>query len=226
MSFRQSLRRHYFRRLAETPRGRAHILLIAAEAEEADEGEIFEQLRTRVSDAKLQKLAERHGADEERHAALFRKRLEDVGFADLPALPGSLKLIRRINAEVGLFERGIRTDEDVMLAYAMLLVIEERGTEQFPELAQALRPHDEESANLFERVAADEARHVKYCEAIGPRYAPDRATWERTVATCRAVESRALDAIGAADMAYTLSHGVVRAPRVARWAARAFAPAA
>jgi hypothetical protein len=104
---------------------------------------------------------------------------------------------------------GIATRDDVMNIYAMMLAIEERGVERFPLFgAEFRRIGDRETADTFDRVTQDERRHTKYCRAIGRRYAPDDATWERAVTKYRAIEERAFRGWGFAVFVYAVKNGL------------------
>jgi hypothetical protein len=129
-------------------------------------------------------------------------------------------LVRRIarKAEDG-FAAGIcagsaeRIDsrQDLMNTYAMLLVIEERALKQFPLFAELFRAVGEaQTAEVFEQVAADERRHVKFCQAMGRRYAPDAASWQQAVARFRRIEAEAFRAVGLATIADALAHDLLR----------------
>ena len=198
----------FLHRLAATPAGREHMLSIAVEAEEGDEGHIFDQLADRVDDPKLRSLVIRHRDDEVRHAQLYRDCLARLGF-ELQPIPDELKLIKHIATTTGGLEHGVRTSDDVVATYAMLHAIEERGVEQFPLIAEAFRSVDPETADVYLRVTRDERGHVRYCDTIGRHYAPDDATWEFIVAHARTLETAAFEAVTDADRRYCVERGWV-----------------
>jgi hypothetical protein len=217
MNLEMSIGRSFLRSLVSHPAGRAHVLSLMVAAEEGDEAGVFDQLARKADDPELEKLVKRHKEDEERHASLYRACLARNGF-EPQAIPDALLIIRQVGREAGgAFAagldmgsaHGIATREDVMNTYALLLAIEERGVQRFPLIgAEFRRIGDHETADTFERVTEDERRHTLYCKAIGRRYAPDDATWERAVAKYRAVEDRAFKRVGWATMAYAVKTGL------------------
>jgi len=124
--------------------------------------------------------------------------------------PLNSRCSRQIADGSGGFERGVHTAEDVVATYAMLFVIEKRGVEQFPFLAEAFRAVDPQTADTYERVARDERGHVRFCETIGRHYAADEETWQSAVARARVLEESAFMAVGAANLAYCAERGWVQ----------------
>ena len=218
MSLEMSIGRAFVRSLVSHPAGRAHILSLMVAAEEGDEAGVFDQLMRKADDPELEKLVRRHKEDEARHAAMYRACLARHGLAMQP-VPDALMVIREVGREAGgafaagvdaASADGIVTRRDVMNTYALLLAIEERGVQRFPLIgAEFRRIGDHETADTFDRVTEDERRHTKYCRAIGRRYAPDDATWERAVANYAAIEARAFARVGSAGIAYALEHRLV-----------------
>ena len=90
MRMTDKLTRLYIESLFATHRGRAHVLNQAAEAEDSDEGQVFEQLLTQVDDPRLHKLIQRHAADEKKHAELFRECVKRQGVE-----PGPVAEVRK-----------------------------------------------------------------------------------------------------------------------------------
>lgn len=220
MNLRNRISLRFMRRLTATPAGRAHMLSQVADAEGSDEAAIFDRALSRVDDPHLRKLVEKHKADEERHERLFRARLAATNITP-PPVPDELKLIHRLDAATGGFlGKPIVDGVGVMQAYALLQVIEERAISQFALMEQAFRPVDPESADTFAAVARDEERHLKYCEAIGRRYAPDEATRVSTVRRFRRIEEEAFQANGAANLRYVFARGYIVASPIARFAWR------
>ena len=203
-------RTEFLAELVTTPAGRRHMLSIAVDAEEGDEGHIFDQLADCVDDPKLRRLVVRHRDDEVRHAGLFRGCLDRLGFEHQP-IPDDVKIIRQIAKAVGGSGRGVQTVDDVVATYAMLLAIEERGVEQFPLIADAFRAVDPETSEVYLRVARDERGHVRYCETIGRHYAGDDDVWQQVVAATRALEAAAFEATSIANVNYCIERGWVHA---------------
>jgi hypothetical protein len=216
MSLDERIGRRYFRSLLARPEGRAHILSLLVISEEGDEGGVFDELARRADDEDLAKVVRRHKADEERHAGLFRECLARNGLA-LEELPDELLIVKQVAKDTGA--KPIETRTDVMNTYALLLAIEKRGVERFPVIAAAFREAgDAATADVVDQVTADECRHVKYCAAIGRRYANDDAEWSRAVATYAAVEARAFNRVRVAGIAYTLKRGLVWQSLLGRFA--------
>ncbi len=203
------IRNAFLQQLVATSDGRQHMLSVSVDAEEGDEGGIFEQLAEVVDDPQLRQLVERHREDEVRHAQLFRACLSRLGLEKVP-VPDELKIIRQIADAVGGGRQGVRGANDVMMTYALLRAIEERGVEQFPLIADAFRRVDPETADVYMSVARDERGHVRYCEQIGRHYAPDQATWEQALTDARALEAAAFTRAGLANLAYCGERGWVR----------------
>jgi rubrerythrin len=87
--------------------------------------------------------------------------------------------------------------------------------------AEFRRLGDHETADVFDRVAKDEARHVRYCKAIGRRYAEDDAQWAHAVETFARIEDRAFKAVGVTTIAHALETGLLSESRVAKGLGRA-----
>ncbi len=199
----------FMKQMLQNPKGRSHFLTQVADAENNDEGAVFAALLERAKhDEALHKLVARHAADEERHAELLNARALATGLPR-PTVPDGLKILRRLDEALGggFFAKPIQTDEDVMRAYLLLQVIEERAVTQFPLFKEALRELDPESAEVFEQIEADEVRHLKYCQAIARRYAPSEELHEKTLQHFREVESRVFSENSVRNMTYALDHG-------------------
>jgi len=213
MNLAERLTERFVDKLASSPRGRAHVLHQAADAEDSDEGELFRRLLSYVEDEELARMIRRHEADEKEHARLFRACVARQGFAP-PPVPEHLKLLHRIDHALGR-KAGeapkIESREDVMRTYLVLQVIEERATNQFELFERNFRRHDAESADVFARVIKDEERHLRYCHAIARRYAPDPETHARVLAELRTIEARCCSENSRANLVYVLEHGIVDA---------------
>jgi rubrerythrin len=205
----EEVRVAFLEQLVASEAGRRHLLSISVEAEEGDESGIFDQLADAVDDPKLRRLVVRHRDDEVRHAGLFRGCLDRLGLEQEP-VPDELKIIREIAKAAEGRDVGVRTADDVVRTCAVLQAIEERGVEQFPLIADAFRPADPETADVYLRVARDERGHVRYCEQIGRHYARDAAAWEGMLEVARAVESAAFATVGQASLRYCSERGLVQ----------------
>lgn len=216
----------FMTRLVANPRGRAFILSLMAEAEEADEAGVFDALLERVDDPTLHKMVRRHVDDEARHAKLLRERVRAVGVAP-PPVPRALSVVDRINRALGNLGEGfVENQRSVMEAYVLLEVVEERAVEQFPRIAAALDAVDPVSAEVVREIWKDEKRHVLYARAIGEKYAPDAETLAKTRSKFRVVEQRAFDENGGDVLRYALEQNLLELPFVERLMWRAMAAAA
>ncbi len=189
MALLETLERSFLSHLVATPKGRAHLLNQVADAESNGESKVFDSALALVDDEAIRKLIARHARDEVEHAKMFEDRRDAQGF-DVGAAPEHLRLIVRLDKKLGgFFERGVRTRRDVMDAYLMLQVVEERACTQFPKFADAFRATDPVTARVFDEVGKDEERHLKYCRAIAKQYAPSHAIHMLTLAEMRANEA-------------------------------------
>ncbi|HEX6836233.1 MAG TPA: ferritin-like domain-containing protein, partial [Polyangia bacterium] len=173
-----------------SPEGRTHLLNQCADAEGNGENGFFEHILAHVDDPALTRMITKHRDDELRHEQLFLAARDKTGF-DVGPVPNELKLIDRLDRAVGhFFAHPIRDRRDIMQAYLMLQVIEERALTQFALFELAFRRVDDETADIIAEIAADEERHLKYCHAISKRYAPDEETRAATLREFRQVEAR------------------------------------
>jgi rubrerythrin len=219
MNFTDRLTLSFMKDLFATPKGRVHFLAQVADAENNDEGAIFEALKKRASDPQLQKMVARHAADEERHARILTERAKAQGLP-IPQIDEDLKLLHQLDKALGgFFFKPIETDEDVMRMYLLLQVIEERAITQFAMFQEGLREVDPESADVFETIEADEERHLKYCHAIARRYAPSDKVHDETLAYFRKVEAKVFAQNSNRNLFNALNKGLldVSAPKKAAW---------
>lgn len=206
-TIRDRLSLAYTRRIVKTPAGRAFILRQLAEAEANGEAAIFDRVLCFVDDPKLQRMIAKHQEDEVRHARLFTEAAARQGVPDEP-VPVELRLIDRLDREAGgLLDRRVEEAKDIMEIYLLLQVIEERGITQFRLLGRAFREVDPQTADLLDAVARDEERHLKYCHAIAPRYAPGPETMAATLAHLRTLEARVFADQMHLSTEYAMDHG-------------------
>src|SRR5579863_9272082 len=198
----------YLSALLSTAEGRRRMLSISVDAEEGDEGGVFDRLAHAVDDPALRRIVLRHRDDEVRHAALFRGCLSRLGL-EKEEIPDALRVIRAIGGSSSATPPPIETAEDIVRTYALLLAIEERGVERFPRIADAFRPHDPETADVYMRVARDERGHVRYCNRIGRHYAASEDAWQDAVSRARALEGAVFAQVGAASAADARARGMV-----------------
>ena len=184
------------------------MLSISVDAEEGDEGGVFDRLAECVDVPALRRIVLRHRDDEVRHAALFRGCLARLGL-EKEELPDSIRVIRQIADDARDRDRRIETADDIVRTYALLLAIEERGVERFPRIAEAFRPHDPETADVYLQIARDERGHVRHCNRIGAHYAGDEARWQEAVGEARAVEAAVFAHVGAATVTDAAERGMI-----------------
>jgi len=200
MNLRERLSVRFIDRVITSEEGRAHLLNQCADAEGNGENGFFDHILAHVDDPSLTKMIAKHRDDEIRHEQLFLAARDKTGIDPGP-VPNELKLIDRLDRAVGgFFAQPIRDRRDVMQAYLMLQVIEERALTQFALFEIAFRDSDPETADVIGGIARDEERHLKYCHAIARRYAPDAKTERETVRELRQLEARCFAENGRANM--------------------------
>src|SRR5688572_15253161 len=136
MTLRECIAAGFLGRILATPEGRAHILHQLADAEGNGENGFFESLLARVDDPVLARLVRKHKEDELRHEQLFLARARAQG-VPLAPLPAEVKYVERVFAATGFENQPIDTRDDLVEAYALLQVIEERSVTQFAEMEKA-----------------------------------------------------------------------------------------
>lgn len=198
----------FLRSLLATPAGREYMLSIAVDAEEGDEGGLFDRIADAVEPPELRRIVLTHRDDEARHAQLYRGCLARNGYTKRD-LPSSLSLIEQLRNGATDPAPPIETADDIVSFYALLLAIEERGVERFPMIADAFERHDPETAETYRRVTRDERGHVRYCERIGRHYATSIEAWDAAVAAARQIEAEAFVRAGMAQVSYCAEQGLV-----------------
>jgi uncharacterized ferritin-like protein (DUF455 family) len=207
MTLQDTLLLRYFRHVVATPQGRAHVLNQVADAESNGESAVFENMLSLADDPVVAKVVKRHADDEVRHAGLFHDRVRATGIDPGPA-PAHLRLIERVDQKLGGFlHKPVRERRDMMEAYLILQVIEERALTLFPVFVEGFRDVDPETADVFVAVGKDEERHLKYCRAVARRYAPSPAIHAETLREFRRLEGECFVENGRANMDYNFEHG-------------------
>lgn len=197
------------RQMASTAAGRAHLLTLVANSERNDEGRIFAALAKRENDPWLARVVRRHSDDEERHAGLLEARIAANG-SGRPELPASLDLLGLLDTALdGLMSRPISSRDDVMRAYLLLQVLEERAISQLPLFIEAFAEVDPETSAVFEVLLRDEQRHLGYCHAIARKYAPSLAVHDETLTHLRQVEARVFARGTMINLKYVLDRGLL-----------------
>ena len=209
MNLRERLHIRFIDRVITSDEGRAHLLNQCADAEGNGENGFFEHILAHVDDPALQRMIAKHRDDELPHEQLFLAARDKTGIDPGP-VPPHLKLIDRLDRAVGgFFAQPVRDRRDVMQAYLMLQVIEERALTQFALFEVAFRGIDDQTADVIHGIARDEERHLKYCHAIARRYAPDERTQKDTLRELRQLEACAFAENGRANMQHLFDRGWV-----------------
>ncbi len=202
----------FMRRMVSTAADRAHLLTLVANSERNDEGRIFAALERCGNDPWLAQVVRRHSDDEARHAALLEARITANG-AGRPKMPPSLDMLGQLDGALdGLMSRPISTRDEVMRAYLLLQVLEERAVSQLPLFIEAFAEVDPASSAVFTLLLEDERRHLGYCHAIARRYAPSTAVHDATLTHFRQVEARVFGQGTMTNLAFVLQHGLLDGP--------------
>jgi rubrerythrin len=203
----------FLRDLFATARGRAFVLSQAADAESGGEAKLFDVLLEKVHDPDLHRMVKKHREDEIRHAEMYAACAARQG-AKLPEIPPSLKVIDTIDRHltevrdgVSFFDEKVHDDRWIVDGYLFLQVLEERAVEQFGTLAGSLRPFDPRSAAIVTEVAADERRHLLYCDAVTKKYAPDANALAARLDAFRRAEAIAYREHTQKSLEFLLGHG-------------------
>lgn len=206
MNLRERLSMSFLRRVIAKPEGRAHVLRELADAEGNGENGFFEVILAKMDDPQLRRLVEKHKADELRHEQLFLACAERTG-APVEPVPDEVKYVERVYQRTGFYDKPIENGRDIMEAYLLLQAVEERSVIQFALMEQVFREVDPATADVFLVIIKDEERHIKYCDAIARRYAPDEASRVHVLRRMRELEAECFADNGRANMAYTFSRG-------------------
>jgi rubrerythrin len=209
----RTVRRYIF----SQPRSAGFALSSYADAEAGGEGQIFERALLRATDPALSKMIRRHMEDEQRHARLIDERRESLGLESSP-IPAHLKLVDRLSAAAGdVLDAKMDQDSDIARVYALLHVIEERAVEVFERSVTVLTDlGDHESAALFASIGEDEQRHLKYCRAIGRKYAGSDAAYVAMVEDMRIVEASVYAEVSRSFLKHMLTNGMLELPPALR----------
>ena len=209
MNLRKTIAKQFVQALVKTPEGRAHLLNQIAEGEERGEVRFFDLAIDYVEDPRFKKMIDKHRSDEVRHGEMFRACLDRNG-VPVSKVPPHLDMLANLDEALGgVFDNDVTSDEDVMRAFAILQVIEERALDQFGMYAEVFGARgDHETAETFQKVEKDEGVHLKYCRAIGVFHAPSPEAYEAAVAEYREVEARTFRDTQRANVDHILEHGL------------------
>ena len=190
-------RRSVFRRIVAHPEAR-ELLMNSLAVGEADSALDLDRVAEHIADPVLSRRVYRHYAEENRHARLFRKRLEELGFRSHP-LPPELDY-ERAAQRFGMGTPKARLDDptpfsadDLLLFFCGSKAGEERACAEMEGLIAGLDEADPETAALLRVIHADEIRHVSYATAELQRLvsAGRRSEVLSTLRAARRAEARA-----------------------------------
>jgi len=190
-------RRSVFRRILAHPEAR-ELLMNSLAVGEADSALDLDRVAEHIPDAVLSRRVYRHYAEENRHARLFRKRLEGLGYSVHP-LPPELDY-ERAAQRFGMGTPKARLDDptpfstdDLVLFFSGSKAGEERACAEMEGLIAGLGEADPETVSLLRAIHADEIRHVSYATAELQRLAAEgrREDVLRTLRSARRAEARA-----------------------------------
>jgi hypothetical protein len=189
-------RRAFFRRLLADPKAR-ELLMNTLAVGEADSAVDLDRVASHVADDAIARRIYRHYAEEQRHARLLGRRLEELGFEIAP-LPPELDYERYLQR----FHLGTprsRLDDpapfspaDLVLFFCGSIAAEERACEEMTGLVEALG-EDPGTARVLRAICADELRHVSYATEELQRLAAAgrREEVSRALRRARRAEARA-----------------------------------
>ncbi len=189
-------RRSFFSRILANPQAR-ELLLNSLAVGEADSAVDLDRVAAHVSDPPLARKIYRHFAEETKHARLFRRHLEAMGFEVRP-LPPELDyetLVQRF----GMGTPKARLDDprpfdasDLVTFFCGSKAGEERACAEMEGLVDALA-EDRATADLLREIHQDEIRHVSYAteELCRIADAGGQALVRRRLRAARRAEARA-----------------------------------
>ena len=195
------------------PQAKAFILSAYADAEGSGEGQVFERALRRASDPDLARMIRKHQEDEQRHEQMFEARREALNLPRMP-VPDHLKMVDVLSAAGGgILDQPMDNDGAVAEAYALLYLVEERAYTEFGVArAGLIAAGDLESAAMLAEIAADEDRHLRYCLAIGRKYAGSSERFRERIEALRPIESRVYAESSRATLKHLLDGGHLKLP--------------
>lgn len=170
-----AIKRHALELSLASPRAQAQILTEYLWIEEGTEAAAVHRAKTTPTPEWVQKLASNQLADEDRHAALLRARLTELG-ARTDREPPSLvraKLwwLERVTAPyMTAFAAG-----PIVVVLAIAAQLEATGVRMFTRHLDVLEsgaPHDP-TTGVLRTIVADEKRHAKSCATAAERLVRD-----------------------------------------------------
>ncbi len=213
-------RRGFFRRIVANPQSR-ELLLNSLAVGEGDSATDLDRVAAHVEDPVLARKIYRHFAEETRHARLFRRHLEAMGFAVRP-LPPELDYETLVQG----FEMGTpksRLDDprpfdvdDLVTFFCGSKAGEERACAEMAGLIDSLA-EDPATVALLREIHEDEIRHVSYAtEELGRiAAAGHRPLVVRRLRAARRAEARAHRTVSRAFMRRLME--ILGAPALVRF---------
>lgn len=199
--------------IASQPRAAGFAYSSYADAEAGGENLVFERALRRATDPQIAKMIRVHQQDEMRHAQMIEDRRIALGLPGY-VVPDEMKLVERLSeAAGGVLDLPMDRDEHVASVYALLYVVEERAIQLFERQVRTVEAlGDHESADMFRAIWADEERHLKYCRAVGKRYAGSEAAFEAEVEQIRRVEAGVYARASRGTLRHLLRTGMLELP--------------
>lgn len=157
-------RRSFFRRILANAEAR-ELLLNSLAVGEADSARDLDRVAAHVEDPVLSRKIYRHFAEENKHARLFRRHMEAMGFAVKP-LPPELDyetLVQRYamgTPKARLDDPRPFDLDDLVTFFSGSKAGEERACAEMEGLIASLE--DPDTVRVLEEIHADEIRHVSY----------------------------------------------------------------
>lgn len=216
-------RRSFFRRILANPASR-ELLLNSLAVGEADSAVDLDRVAAHVEDPALSRKIYRHFAEETRHARLFRRHLESMGFSVHP-LPPELDYEKLVRGYAMGTPRSRLDDprpfdtKDLVTFFCGSKAGEERACAEMAGLIDSLG-EDPPTVALLREIYDDEIRHVSYAtEELGRiAAAGHRPLVLQTLRAARRAEARAHRAVSRAFMQRLME--IVGAPWIVRFFAR------
>ena len=212
-------RRSFFRHILANPESR-ELLLNSLAVGEADSAVDLDRVAAHVEDPVLSRKIYRHFAEETKHARLFRRHLESMGFAVRP-LPPELDYERLVRGYAMGTPRSRIDDprpfdtDDLVTFFCGSKAGEERACAEMAGLIDSLA-EDPATVALLREIYDDEIRHVSYAtEELGRiADAGNRPLVVRRLRAARRAEARAHRTVSRAFMRRLME--IVGAPRIVR----------
>lgn len=217
---RQTLNAAYLRRVAEDDDALHFVLSCILAVEANEEARFFEAVQDHV-DGPLARAVARHAADEDKHVVLVTEALRILGRPALP-VPADLEIVPVLDEAMGgcIAELDLSDPMQLGRAYLVLHALERRMAERMRMLGTAIaHRHPEIAAILFE-IAADEKRHIAWCQAVARKLIGDDEVYARMRDELVDVEARAYARFTTRYVRHILRVGFTRLSRPERLAWR------